>query len=161
MDTAWDELQPHLIQKSPACIKREDIPKNVALYKVRQEIEARGLEPSSEKWTSSTAFREFLLKRALEINPELKGMTTDEAVEIYLQIRKNKKRRLLIEIGELYSWTCFYLHSSDAACDDRITLERLVPGKRGGQYVPGNVRVACFRHNVERSYKDLEDALKQ
>lgn len=154
---AWQEFESIPKKRKPDRIKKADIPLNVAIYKVRQEIIKRGKKPSAEHWTFEEQSRDFIKKRVGEIDPQLAEVSVDKMIGVYLQIRKSKKRRLLIEVAELYGWTCFYLHSSNTICNEEVSLERLKPGKRGGEYEKGNVRVACMHHNRERATKQLED----
>ena len=69
------------------------------------------------------------------------------------------RTELLVEVARAHGRTCFYANRGKGACSPEVTLDRLVPGVRGGQYTIENCVLACSRHNSQRGDCTLEEYL--
>ena len=145
----------------PVRFNREDIPLNVAVFLLRKKMSAAGQKVGAEKWTLYDEFRSLLREQVIELDQSLSGVTTDNVCRVFLQQRKNKKRQMAVELGISRGWKCFYEGRNGTLCDDLLTVERLVPGVRGGTYDSANTIISCHRHNTQRNSQSLEEYLSK
>lgn len=82
-------------------------------------------------------------------------------IDMYQSIRKAGQDRfdvyeLIVENG--IEPKCCYAELG--GCCDQITIDRLVPGKSGGQYEKENTRFACRRHNSAKGSKSVYEFIR-
>lgn len=80
----------------------------------------------------------------------------------HLTTRKWMQAYLLAVFGDGQTAPCYhcgiqlraYGQSTGPAPADLLTIDRILPGFLGGQYVPGNIRPACPWDNAHRTYAE-------
>jgi hypothetical protein len=67
-----------------------------------------------------------------------------------------RKRLIILEHARKQSTPeCFYKGKVVTTCSDEVDLDRVKPGKRGGEYTLSNTVLSCSRHNRERGCKEI------
>ena len=155
MDVPVMEYKLKKRKKSKLC--KADLPLNIAVYKLRQEITAAKQDQGSDQWFYTENWQ-YIMKRLLEIDPNLKDVSEDEVFHVFITQRKagHKKGkegsrdqilRLILERG---SCECHWKHNFPGKCSDDLSLDRLLPGHRDGTYDDRNVVISCLFHNVKK-----------
>ena len=73
-----------------------------------------------------------------------------------------KKRKIILEHArKMTAAECFYRGKVPTECSNEVDLDRVKPGKRGGEYTVGNTVLACSRHNRQRGCKEVADYWNQ
>jgi hypothetical protein len=73
-----------------------------------------------------------------------------------------KKRLIILEHArKMTRAECFYKGKVGTGCSDEVDLDRVKPGKRGGEYTMGNTVLACSKHNRQRGCKEVVEYWKQ
>ena len=73
-----------------------------------------------------------------------------------------QKRLIILEHARtLTAPECFYKGKVGTECSNEVDLDRIKPGKRGGEYTVGNTVLSCSRHNRQRGCKEVVEYWKQ
>lgn len=72
-----------------------------------------------------------------------------------------KKGELIVAVGRIHGRKCFYADRDIGECTNNVSLDRLVPGARGGKYSVRNCVIACDFHNTHRRDTNIEDYLRE
>jgi len=70
-----------------------------------------------------------------------------------------KKSELIVLVARTHGRRCFYCGRGKGECSNEVTLDRIVPGSRGGKYTVENCMLACSAHNTQRGNQPLEQFL--
>lgn len=148
-------------------MKIEDVDLYIAVYQVRSTLD----KPSAERWTSKNRDRLEIFSQVHRRYPELNNHPDviagaepiDIVMDAFLALRKSDKDKLSMMIQRILKSgkECFWHDRLGTTCSGELTLDRLVPGDRGGSYSLSNVVVACQFHNSSRRNLNVEDLLKQ
>lgn len=140
-----------------------ELPLYEAVHKVRQKLIQQGEKPGAEEWYSNEDKRKQLCQMVLV---ELFGEVDQKLVDAAMVFRKGttvedgkKKIELIVEVGQLRGFHCFYADRGLGPCSDDVHLERLIPETRGGRYTIANCVLSCGRHNISRGDTPLEEFL--
>lgn len=146
-----------------------DVDLHIAVYKVRQALEAADLKPSAERWTSIEKDRWDIFLQVVGLYPNLSEHPDyrsgrnpmDMVMETFMNQRKQPTtHKLIIERIIKDGKRCFWEDRVESPCGGDLTVERLIPGNRNGEYYIGNIVVACASHNSERGKQELESYLR-
>jgi len=154
-----------LLKRKLGNICKADLPLNFAVYQLRKEIKDAGQQPGSDQWLYYEQNREYLRQRVVEIDPNLKSVTTEAVCHVFISQRKSGRKKsdegtrdqLLRLIKERGSCECYWRHNFPGECSNDLHLDRLLPGKRGGTYEDKNVVISCGYHNISRGKKPIEE----
>jgi len=85
----------------------------------------------------------------------------DQLLAAWRDYRKSAggKAELAVRLAENFGGQCFYGPRRPTPCSPVVSVDRLVPGSRGGKYTVRNCVLACKFHNSERGDKPIEDYL--
>jgi hypothetical protein len=73
-----------------------------------------------------------------------------------------KKRLIILEHArKMTAPECFYKGKVTSECSNEVDLDRVKPGKRGGEYTVRNTVLSCSRHNRQRGCKKVVEYWKQ
>ena len=73
-----------------------------------------------------------------------------------------KKRLIILEHArKMTAPECFYKGKVRTECSNEVDLDRVKPGKRGGEYTVQNTVLSCSRHNRQRGCKEVIEYWKQ
>ena len=73
-----------------------------------------------------------------------------------------KKRLIILEHARKMTVPeCFYRGKVGTECSNEVDLDRVKPGKRGGEYTVDNTVLSCSRHNRQRGCKEIVEYWKQ
>ena len=73
-----------------------------------------------------------------------------------------KKRLIILEHARrMTTPECFYKGKVGTECSNEIDLDRVKPGRRGGEYNVHNTVLSCSRHNRQRGSKEVVEYWKQ
>lgn len=77
--------------------------------------------------------------------------------------QEHRKKRLIIleHTRKMTRAECFYKGKVGTECSNEVDLDRVMPGKRGGEYTLRNTVLACSRHNRQRGCKEVAEYWKQ
>lgn len=133
-----------------------------AVYRVREKMKELAEEPGAESWVNDNALeltRRLSVEMILEPNPAL--------LAVWVKYRKSassddarKKYDIICELFMAGDKSCFYSNRGVGPCDDVVTLDRIIPGCRGGEYLRKNCVLCCLKHNSERNDRPIEEWLK-
>lgn len=143
----------------------EDLPLQEAIKKLFDDPEF----VRSESLLITDAGREWVLQKVIGYLPkEFIGYFRFEHILLSVnQFRKlNKdhihKRLIILEHARnMKTPACFYAGKVSTSCSTQIDLDRVKPGKRGGQYSVDNTVLSCSRHNRQRGCKEVVEYWKQ
>lgn len=113
--------------------------------------------------------REWVLQKVIANLPkDLIGRFRFEHILLSVnQFRKlNKdhiqKRLIILEHARnMKKPGCFYDGKVSTPCSNEVDLDRVKPGKRGGQYTVENTVLSCSKHNRQRGCKEVVDYWNQ
>lgn len=80
------------------------------------------------------------------------------SVNQYRKLGKSSKNKREIIIGHAEKQKthgCFYDGKVDSSCSIWVDLDRIKPGKRGGEYTMENTVLSCSKHNRARGCKEV------
>ncbi|MEE9311754.1 MAG: HNH endonuclease signature motif containing protein [Planctomycetota bacterium] len=123
----------------------------------------------SEALLITDAGREWILQKIIaNLSREFVGHYRFERILLSVnQFRKLDKgalsKRLIVleHADKQKSHNCFYEGKLNSACSTEIDLDRIKPGKRGGEYTAENTVLSCSYHNRSRGCKEVEAFWKQ
>ena len=123
----------------------------------------------SEATLISDAGREWTLQKVISLLPhEMVGKYRFERILLLVnQFRKLNKehrfKRLLIlqHANNMTTAQCFYSGKVSTLCSEEIDLDRIKPGKRGGEYSMKNTVLSCSKHNRSRGCTEVEKFWRQ
>jgi hypothetical protein len=134
-----------------------------------------GPGPRSDFWLTPTGRKTILclvINRIVELDVNyifqavLAGaLSADRILQVFSSYgRTGNKNEFgaterLVLVARAHGRTCFYRDRDKGPCSPEVTVDRLRPGVRGGEYTVANCVVACSRHNSQRGDKVLEDYL--
>ena len=73
-----------------------------------------------------------------------------------------KKRLIILEHARKMTHPeCFYRGKVGTDCSNEVDLDRVRPGKRGGEYTVENTVLSCSRHNRQRGCKEVAEYWNQ
>jgi hypothetical protein len=73
-----------------------------------------------------------------------------------------KKRLIILEHArKMTVFECFYKGKVSTECSNEVDLDRVKPGKRGGEYTIENTVLSCSKHNRQRGCKEVVEYWKQ
>jgi hypothetical protein len=138
----------------------EDLPLQEAIRKLFGET---GFV-RSEALLISDRGREWILQKIIANLPhELVGAYRFEHILLSVnQYRKlNKahlsKRLLILEHArKMQKAECFYRGKLATECSNEVDLDRVKPGKRGGEYAIENTVLSCSHHNRSRGSRQVD-----
>jgi len=113
--------------------------------------------------------REQTLQKVIALLPhELVGRYRFERILLLVnQFRKlgkeHRSKRILIlqHAKNMKDPHCFYKGKLSTPCSDEIDLDRVKPGKRGGEYSIENTVLSCSKHNRSRGCAEVEKFWRQ
>lgn len=116
----------------------------------------------SEATLISDAGREWTLQNLISFLPhDMVGAYRFEHMLLLVnQFRKlnkdHKHKRLIIldHAKKMKKPQCFYADKLTTPCSQEIDLDRIKPGKRGGEYTVENTVLSCSKHNRSRGSLD-------
>ncbi len=123
----------------------------------------------SESQLITDVGREWVLQKVIASLPkELIGHYRFEHILLSVnQFRKLNKvhlhKRLIIlaHARNMKSPHCFYQGKVTSSCSQEVDLDRVKPGKRGGEYSIDNTVLSCSRHNRQRGCTEVESYWNQ
>ena len=123
----------------------------------------------SESLLITDVGREWILQKVIGALPQnLIGHFRFEHILLSVnQFRKlNKdhvqKRLIILEHARnMKKPRCFYNGKVPTQCSNDIDLDRVKPGKRGGEYSVDNTVLSCSKHNRQRGCKEVVEYWKQ
>ena len=138
----------------------------IPLYRAIAAFYIEAERPRSDAWTTER-FRDLYINIVKNLDDFTHGVPwTAEQVRIawstygkspMMQDAGISKCALTIATAEAYGPQCFYAGRVDSECNNEVEVDRIVPGTRGGMYIPGNCMLACGRHNSSRGDKTIEE----
>jgi hypothetical protein len=77
--------------------------------------------------------------------------------------REHLRKRLIIleHARKMTVPECFYAGKVGTKCSNEVDLDRVKPGRRGGEYTVSNTVLSCSRHNRQRGCKEVVEYWKQ
>jgi hypothetical protein len=143
----------------------EDLPLQESIKKLFEDPEF----VRSEALLITDAGREWILQKVIsELPQSLVGHFRFEHILLSVnQFRKlnkaNIKKRLIIleHARNLKKPKCFYKDKIGTPCSNEIDLDRVKPGKRGGEYSIENTVLSCSKHNRQRGCKEVVEYWRQ
>lgn len=143
----------------------DDLPLQEAIRKLFEDAEF----VRSESLLITDAGREWILQKVIASLPQgLIGHYRFEHILLSVnQFRKlNKdhvqKRLIILEHARnMRKAKCFYQGKVTTECSHEIDLDRVKPGKRGGEYTVENTVLSCSRHNRQRGCKEVVEYWNQ
>ncbi|MBN2218057.1 MAG: hypothetical protein JW719_11850 [Pirellulales bacterium] len=77
--------------------------------------------------------------------------------------REHLKKRLIIleHARKMTVSECFYRNKIGTECSSEVDLDRVKPGKRGGEYTVENTVLSCSKHNRQRGCKEVVEFWRQ
>ncbi|HLA86128.1 MAG TPA: hypothetical protein VJL29_15180 [Thermoguttaceae bacterium] len=73
-----------------------------------------------------------------------------------------KKRLIILEHArKMTVHECFYRGKVETECSKEVDLDRVKPGKRGGEYTLENTVLSCSKHNRQRGCKEVVEYWRQ
>lgn len=113
--------------------------------------------------------REWVLQKIIASLPaELIGFYRFEhillSVNQYRKLNKEHlaKRRIILQHAQnMRVARCFYEGKVDSSCSNEVDLDRVKPGKRGGEYSVDNTVLSCSKHNRQRGASKVDSYWKQ
>jgi hypothetical protein len=141
----------------------EEIPLYEAVHDVYRTVEG----PRSDVWLVDPQDKERLCRLIQAHLPLDSPFTSRHMLQAWAAYGRSrtaneqgeKKLELLIQVARLFGKKCFYQGRGKGDCTAEATVERIVPGARGGAYVVENCVLACSYHNSQRGDRPLEDYL--
>lgn len=123
----------------------------------------------SESLLITDVGREWILQKVIGALPQdLIGHFRFEHILLSVnQFRKLgrdavQKRMIILEHARnLRKPGCFYRGKVPTPCTNQIDLDRVKPGKRGGEYSVDNTVLSCSKHNRQRGCKEVVEYWKQ
>ncbi len=139
-----------------------DIPLYLAVYRVYN----RTYKAAAEKWISSHAKTTYKLVLQQIVDDEAwsdEGIpwSMNRVVDVWRQLRKQKRLRLTCQVVKIHGAQCFYARRGVGDCSSEVDLDRIIPGNRGGRYTLNNCVIACSFHNRSRGDQSIEEYLEQ
>ncbi len=140
----------------------EQLPLYIAIYEFWQVCENR----RSDSWlTTKSEDLYYAIGRRLKPNIHF---DMDEILSAWSAYGKSanaegteqKKDELTVQVAQIHGSKCFYLYRGVGECSDTVSLDRIIPGDRGGRYTVENCVICCKRHNSARNNKSIEDFLR-
>ena len=135
-------------------MKFSELPTYAAILEVSRKIE----NPGSDKWVNDQDLRIELTRMILD---ELICEAHQDLIEMWMLFRKGNrknevnKKELAVQVAKVRGSVCFY--ASWGGCSADVTIDRILPGIRGGEYEISNCVLACSYHNCQRGDKSIED----
>jgi hypothetical protein len=128
-----------------------------AIYDVRAELK----EPGADSWALDIEKRNQLCRMIQTRLTIGAPFTTSEMMRAWFTFRKrtDQKANLIVEICRTHGRRCFWSNRGLGNCCDEITIDRLIPGSRGGAYNLANCVLACKTHNSLRKDQSIEQFL--
>ena len=73
-----------------------------------------------------------------------------------------KKRLIILEHArKMTTPECFYKGKVGTECSNEVDLDRVKPGRRGGEYTVQNTVLSCSRHNRQRGCQEVVNYWEQ
>jgi len=140
-------------------MKFNELPLYEAVYDVVQQMIENGESPGSDKWTMFES--ETLARRIQQRLPIGAPFTKSEMMDAWIRFRKSvgRKAELIVETARKHGRHCFYRGRGLGECSDELSIDRIIPGSRGGQYDIRNCVIACLKHNEQRGDLSIEEYL--
>jgi len=143
----------------------DDLPLQEAIRKLFEDPEF----VRSEALLITDVGREWILQKVIGSLPQdLIGRFRFEHILLSVnQFRKLNKdhvqKRLIIldHARNMKNHRCFYHGKVVTPCSDEIDLDRVKPGKRGGEYSVDNTVLSCSRHNRQRGCREVVEYWNQ
>lgn len=87
---------------------------------------------------------------------------SSEIVNAWVAYRKlpNGKGPLTINVARAHGRKCFYANRGVGNCNNQVSIDRLIPGSREGEYTIENCVIACGFHNSQRNDQTIEEYLR-
>ncbi len=138
----------------------DDLPLQLAIRMLFQDAdfvrsEVPLITDSGREWT--------LQKIIVNLPAELLGHYRFEhillSVNQYRKLSKesrHKREIILQHAAKQKHHSCFYEGKLETDCSVEVDLDRIRPGKRGGEYTVDNTVLSCSRHNRARGCKQVE-----
>lgn len=139
----------------------------IPLYETIHDVYRETDKPRAERWVHED--KEELCRRIQSALP-LSTPFTDyrQWLRAWIQYGKSthkengdKLAALIVEIARTHGRRCFWANRGKGPCANEVTIDRLVPGSRGGKYVIENCVLACSIHNTQRSDRTVEEFLRE
>lgn len=117
----------------------------------------------SEALLITDAGREWILQKVIGSLPHnlIRHYRFEHILLSVNQFRKlskdhAQKRLIIIEHARnMKKPHCFYQGKVATPCSSAVDLDRVRPGKRGGEYTVDNTVLSCSKHNRQRGCKDV------
>jgi len=139
-----------------------EMPLYGAIHDVFRIVES----PGSDNWLRPPASEEVcrLIQAHLPLDSSFSSRQMLDAWMLYRKApsinEALKKVELLVLIGRVHGTKCFFAHRDKGECSIEVSIDRIVPGSRGGRYTVENCMIVCSFHNSQRSNRFIEEYLK-
>jgi hypothetical protein len=132
-----------------------------AIYDVRAELERSGRSTGSDGLLIDLDRREELCRMIQFRLPIGTPYSAAQMVDAWVAFRKRSdgKALLVVEIARSHGRQCFWKGRGLGNCSDDVSIDRLLPGSRGGLYTVANCVLACGTHNSMRRDRTIEEFL--
>lgn len=136
----------------------DDLPLQEAVRKLFEDPEF----VRSESLLITDVGREWVLQKVIgNLSKPLIGHYRFEhillSVNQFRKLNKDHVRKRLIILEHARNMRnprCFYEGKVSTPCSSEVDLDRVKPGKRGGEYSVDNTELSCSRHNRQRGCKE-------
>ena len=153
------------IRRQRLVITFDDLPLQEAIRKLFEDPEF----VRTESLLIEEQGREWILQKVIGNLPsECIGKYRFERILLSVnQFRKldqehlNKRLIILEHARNMRIPECFYKGKVGSECSEEVDLDRVKPGKRGGDYTVHNTVLSCSRHNRQRGCKEVVEYWKQ
>jgi hypothetical protein len=153
------------MRRQKLVITFDDLPLQEAIRKLFEDPEF----VRTESLLIEERGREWVLQKVIANLPqECIGKYRFERILLCVnQFRKlnqeHLRKRLIIldHARKMTAAECFYRGKVGTDCSDEVDLDRVKPGKRGGEYTVENTVLSCSRHNRERGCKEVVEYWRQ
>lgn len=140
----------------------DELPLYEAVYDVYRLVD----NPRSERWLTADA--EVLCRNIQDHLPIGHPYKMSDMLDAWMRFGKSgtveggaKKLELLVSVARLHGRKCFWASRGLGECTSEVTIDRLLPGSRGGLYSPENCILACSFHNSQRADRTIEEYLSR
>ncbi len=135
-------------------MKFSEFPLYAAIAAIRQTAHGLPTEPLTAV-DRERIYREIHAKLAPGVH-----FSVDECCQAWVGYRKRgKENDFAVWVGQTFGALCFWKDRGRGKCGGQVSVDRLVPGARGGQYELENCVIACQRHNSMRGDLTIEEFL--
>ncbi len=142
----------------------EEFPFVLSLYRVYMREQRPGADIH---WVGANLMATYakVVNQMIEDRLCVNGVpySADWVANVWMSMRKSGPDGIRLKCEVAMSnggvFCCFYAPRNVGPCSQDVSLDRLVPGSRGGEYTVANSVIACAKHNSSRSNQPIEEYL--